>query len=155
MRTRMTGARPEDVETLDGILAAFYDVISGAAGERRDWERDRALYLPGTRQVATGLRDGKPFALGMDHDSYAARADELFRHEGFYEREIHRVVRRFGNIAHAFSTYETRHEENGPVFARGINSIDLYFDASRWWITSAIWDSERPDNPIPPDWLPR
>jgi hypothetical protein len=155
MRSRHSGGpRPQDVETLDSILDAFYDVISGPAGRVRDWDRDRALYLPEARQVATGVRDGKPFALAMDHDAYAARADELFRRDGFYEREIHRVVRRFGNIAHVFSTYESRREEDGPVFARGINSIDLYFDGARWWIASAVWDSERPDNPIPPEWLP-
>jgi hypothetical protein len=155
MRTRDSGGpRPRDVDTLDSILGAFYDVISGPAGRRRDWERDRALYLPGARQVATGVRDGKPFALAMDHDAYAARADELFRHEGFFEREIHRVVHRFGNIAHVFSTYESRRDADGPVFARGVNSIDLYFDGVRWWIASAVWDSERPDHPIPPEWLP-
>lgn len=156
MRTDRRGARPEDVETLDGILGAFYDVISGAAGEERDWERDRALYLPGARQVATGvLPDGAPFARAMDQEAYAARAREIFRREGFYEREIHRVVRRFGNMAHAFSIYESRREKDGPVFARGVNSIDLYFDGARWWIASAIWDSERSGNPIPPEWLPR
>jgi PAS domain-containing protein len=148
------GPRPRDVETLDAILAAFYDVISGPAGRRRDWERDRALYLPGARQVATGVREGNPFALAMDHEAYVARADEIFRRDGFFEREIHRVVRRFGNLAHVLSTYESRHEDGGPVFARGVNSIDLYFDGKRWWIASAVWDSERPDNPIPPDWLP-
>jgi len=155
MRNERAGARPEDVETLDAILEAFYDVISGPAGERRDWERDQALFLPGARQVATGIRDGRPFARSMDHEAYSARGDEIFRREGFFEREIHRVVRRFGNVAHAFSTYETRVEEGGPVRTRGVNSIDLYFDGARWWITSAIWDSERPDNPIPPDWLAR
>jgi hypothetical protein len=91
MRTRNSGGpRPRDADTLDSILGAFYDVISGPAGRRRDWERDRALYLPGAKQVATGVRNGKPFALAMDHDAYASRADELFRHEGFFEREIHR-----------------------------------------------------------------
>lgn len=150
-----TGPRADDASSLDAILAAFYEVISGPAGEPRDWARDRALYLPGARQVATGVRDGRPFALVMDHGAYVARADEIFRREGFYEREIHRVVRRFGNIAQVLSTYESRRDEDEPAFARGVNSIDLYFDGGRWWIASAVWDSERADNPIPPEWLPR
>jgi len=41
--------RPEDVETIDGIIKAFYEVISGAKGVPRQWKRDAALYLPETR----------------------------------------------------------------------------------------------------------
>jgi hypothetical protein len=37
---------------------------------------------------------------------------------------------------------------------RGINSIELFWDGKRWWIASAVWDDERPDNPIPREYLP-
>ena len=30
-----------------------------------------------------------------------------------------------------------------------------FFDGKRWWIASAIWDEERPDNPMPPEYLPK
>lgn len=73
---------------------------------------------------------------------------------GFDEREIHRVTQRFGNIAHVFSTYETRAKPGGPILGRGINSIELFWDGKRWWIASAIWDDERPGNPIPKEYLP-
>jgi hypothetical protein len=52
------------------------------------------------------------------------------------------------------STYETRRVSTGPITARGVNSIDLYWDGSRWWITAASWDDERPNSPIPADLLP-
>jgi hypothetical protein len=74
---------------------------------------------------------------------------------GFFERELHRVTRRFGNVVHVFSTYEFRATEDGPVQGRCVNSIQLFWDGNRWWIANATWDSERPDNPIPPDLLPR
>ena len=35
---------------------------------------------------------------------------------------------------------------------RGINSIQLVRDGKRWWIASVVWDTERPDNPIPADY---
>ena len=60
----------------------------------------------------------------------------------------------FGNITHVMSTYESRKSPNGEPFARGINSIQLYFDGTRWWVISMIWDVEREGNPIPESYLP-
>lgn len=147
-------ARPEDVATVDGILRAFYDVISGPAGQPRQWRRDSSLYIPGVRFVAMSVRDGRPAADVMDHAEFVRRVDGPFVRDGFFEREIRRVVRRFGNIAHVFSTYEFRASERGPVQGRGVNSIELFWDGRRWWIAAAIWDDERPDNPIPRELLP-
>ncbi|MFQ5680142.1 MAG: hypothetical protein ACE5HP_11870 [Gemmatimonadota bacterium] len=73
---------------------------------------------------------------------------------GFFEREIGNVTERFGNVAQAFSTYESRFSPDDPEpFQRGINSIQLFHDGTRWWIISVLWDWERPDNPIPERYL--
>ena len=37
-------ANPADVASIDGIITAAYDSISGPAGEKRNWERERSLY---------------------------------------------------------------------------------------------------------------
>jgi hypothetical protein len=100
------------------------------------------------------VRDGKPHALVADHQEYVDRVNESLVKEGFHEKEIHRTSRTFGNITHVFSTYETRQAPTGPVIARGVNSIELFHDGRRWWIAAAVWDSERPGNPIPKDLLP-
>ena len=109
--------------------------------------------------VATGMRRGKdgqvrPFSESMDYQTYAEHVAPGFLREGFFEREIHSVTHRFGNIAHVLSTYETRKTADGPVIGRGVNSFQLSFDGTRWWITSLAWDSERPKNPIPKELLP-
>ena len=44
-------ARPDDVKSVDAIIAAVYDAISGPAGER-DWDRLRSLFLPEARLIA-------------------------------------------------------------------------------------------------------
>jgi hypothetical protein len=145
--------RAADVGTLDGLIAAYYEVISGPAGQPRQWSRDRTLYIPDIRFVAMSLaKDGKPVAHTMTHQQFveASNAELL---GGFYEKEIHRVTQRFGNIAHIFSTYESRRKADGPVIARGINSIEAFWDGKRWWIASAIWDEERPGNPLPKQYL--
>lgn len=150
-----TPARPDDVTTIDGMIRAFYEVISGPPGQPRQWGRDSSLYIPGVRFVAMSLRDGRPVANITDHGQYIAQSDRFFVENGFFEREIGRVERRFGNIVHIFSSYETRSTATGPVTGRGINSIQLFWDGTRWWIANATWDSERPGNPIPPELLPR
>ena len=142
-------ARPEDVATLDGIITAFYDVISGPAGQPRQWQRDSTLYIPEVQFVAMHVDKGKPVAAVMDHGQFVRAYNGAFVDRGFFEHETKRVTKRFGNIVHVFSAYEYRATENGPVQGRGVNSIQLFWDGTRWWIASATWDDERPDNPIP------
>jgi hypothetical protein len=146
--------RPADVATLDGMLRAWYEVVSGPAGQPRDWARDRTLYIRDLRfvQVETG-GDGKLAPRITSHQEYVDSSDAALK-EGFFEQEIHRVTERFGPIAHVWSTYETRKVEKGPVVARGINSIELFWDGQRWWIANAIWTDETKGNPIPKAFLP-
>jgi hypothetical protein len=147
--------RPEDVGSIDGMIKAYYGVITGPAGRAREWSRDRTLYISDLRFVAMGVdRQGKPVARIQSHQQYVDGSNDAMVEKGFDEREIHRVTQRFGNIAHVFSTYETREKPDGPLMGRGINSIELFWDGKRWWIASAIWDDERPDSPIPKEYLP-
>jgi hypothetical protein len=146
-------AQPEDVATIDGIVKAFYDVISGPAGQPRQWARDRTLYRPDVRFAAMSVRNGKPVARIMSHQQYVDGSDAGFVKNGFFETEIHRAIERFGNMAHVWSTYESRQTSGGPIAERGINSLQLYFDGARWWIAAVAWEDERPDAPIPGEYL--
>jgi len=153
-RAQVGGGRAEDVETLDGILAAYYEVVSRPAGVPADRARDEWIHYPDARVAITGAGpDGRPLimtmTLGEYHDRYGGPEER-----GFFEWEIHRTVERFGNVAHVWSTYVSSEEPDGPAIARGINSIELYHDGARWWITSWIFDSERAGNPIPDEYLP-
>ena len=146
-------ANPQDVTTIDGIIKAFYEVISGGKNVSRQWSRDRTLYAPDVRFVAMSEEGGKARANVMDHHQYVNSSNDFFVREGFTEREINRVVRRFGNIAHVFSVYEY-YTEDKKLTGRGINSIELFYDGARWWISAVSWDEERPNNPIPKEFLP-
>jgi len=147
--------READVSTIDGIVKAYYDVISGPAGQPRQWSRDRTLYPPDVRfvEIHEG-KDGKIRAQVETHQQYVDRTDGPLVKEGFDEREIHRVTERFSSIANVFSTYESRLSPEGPVIARGINSLQLFHDGARWWIASATWQDESSKHPIPREYLP-
>jgi len=132
--------RPEDVSTLDGIIDAYYDVVSGPAGEVPDRERDRTLHYPDALVGLAGTdQDGTPGLRTMTIDGYHDLTGGP-RQQGFYETEIHRQTQRFGNVVHVWSTYVSSTEPDAEPYAEGINSIQLFFDGQRWWITSWIFD---------------
>ncbi len=148
--------RPADVATLDGIITALYASISGPAGEARDWNRFRALFAPGARLIPLARpANAPPAPRVLTPDEYVERSGEFLTRYGFTEREIARRVDRFGGIAQVFSTYEGRFQaaDAPSTPPRGINSIQLAFDGTRWWVVTVFWDSERADNPIPAEYL--
>ncbi|MFZ0806468.1 MAG: hypothetical protein WAN03_09815 [Candidatus Sulfotelmatobacter sp.] len=141
--------KPDDVKSLDAIMHAIYDVISGPAGDR-DWNRFHSLCLPQVRLTAVGQRpDGSPYIASFSIDDYIHRAREHFAKEGFYENAIVNQTTGFGNMNQVLSSYESRHAPGEKPFQRGVNSFQLLNDGKRWWIVSILWDSERPDNPLP------
>ena len=147
-------ARAVDVASVDGVVKAYYDVISGPAGQPRQWSRDRSLYIPDLRFVATGFARERPYARVMDHQTFVDGSDSAMVHDGFFEREIHRVTRAYGNIVQVFSTYEEHRTVDGPVQGRGVNALQLFWDGTRWWVASAIWFEEDPTHAIPREFLP-
>lgn len=149
---------PADTSSIDAIINAAYDGISGPAGKARDWERQRSLFLPGARLIPTamaaGVNDGRLAPQFLNHDDYVARVDPYFQENGFYEKEIARRTEQVGRIAHAWSTYESRHHPDDPEpFMRGINSIQLFNDGNRWWIVNIFWQHETATDPIPTKYL--
>jgi hypothetical protein len=147
-------AAPADVATIDGIMKAVYDVISGDAGKPRDWDRFRSLFHKDGRLIPTGKNQqtGVSGARVMSADDYITGNSPFFEKNGFHEREIVRKVDQYGNIAQVFSSYEAfRSKEDKEPFMRGINSFQLLYDGKRWWVMNIFWLAETPDNPLPAD----
>jgi hypothetical protein len=147
--------KQEDVASVDAIIAALYDVISGPAGQMRDWDRFRGLFATGARLIPTGRRsDGSQVMRVLTPEDYVNTAGRSLETNGFFEREIGRRTETFGGITHVFSAYDSkRTAADATPFARGIKSIQLLNDGKRWWVVTIFWDSERADNPIPAEYL--
>jgi hypothetical protein len=160
-------ANPADVDSIDHILAALYDVISGPAGKKRDWDRLRSLSVPGARMIPTVPRraPGTPPAAPLTGkeeyaariltvEDFIARSTPALEGQGFFERESARRTEQFGHIAHVFSTYESRHKaDDAKPFQRGINSIQLVNDGKRWWIVTIFWEGETDRTMLPEKYL--
>lgn len=141
--------KPDDVKSIDSLMAALYDVISGPPGER-DWNRFRSLFIPVAHLTSTSIApDGSVRVRPNTVDEYAKGAGGYFLKNGFFESPIVNRIEVYGNVAQIFSSYESRHAAGEAPFARGINSIQMLNDGKRWWIVSILWDSERPNNPLP------
>jgi hypothetical protein len=154
--SKLPEPHPGDVDTIEHIIHACYECISGPQGKEPDWKRQQTLFLPDARSARTGvLPSGKIGYKLMSTEEYVAQMHDWLTQNGFYETEIHRVVEQFGNIAQVFSTYESRKSpDDKEPFMRGINSFQLFHDGSRWWILNLVWRHESPDLPIPAKYLP-
>ena len=148
-------ANQKDVGSVDAIVGALYNVISGPAGEKRNWARLRTLFIPEAKMIPT---TSKPGGLGVKKvlsvEDYIRTSGPFLEKNGFYENQIGRRTERYGQIVHVFSTYESRQKQDDPKpFMRGINSIQLWYDGSRWWIMNVMWENESAGNPIPEKYL--
>ena len=149
-------ANPADVASIDAIMKAVYEVISGDAGQKRDWDRFRSLFHKDAKLIPSGKsrQTGVIGARYMTAEDYVNGSGPMLERDGFHERELARHVDHYGNIAQVFSTYQAfRKKDDKEPFMRGINSFQLLNDGKRWWVMNIFWMAETPDNPIPKEFL--
>ncbi|MGC2236842.1 MAG: hypothetical protein WA584_11825 [Pyrinomonadaceae bacterium] len=149
-------ANPADVSSIDAIMKAVYDVISGDAAQKRDWDRFRSLFHRDARLIPSGKnpRTGMTGARAYTAEQYITGSEPLMEKEGFFEKEIGRRTEIYGTMATIFSTYASYHKpDDKEPFERGINSFQLLFDGKRWWVMNIYWLGETKENPIPKQYL--
>jgi hypothetical protein len=139
-------------KTLDELIHAIDEAVSGPANKDRTCFR--AIMLPDTRLIPVSkAKDGtiQPHVLSVQDwiDRVGARGTAVF-----YEKQVSYKTQVYGQIAHLFSTYETRSTPDGKADVRGINSIQAINDGQSWHIQEIIWQAETPDNPVPKEYMP-
>lgn len=156
MANPANAANRGDVADVDAIVRAYYASMSGPADAPRDWDRFLSLFLPGARLVTVNPGAQAAAApLAITPEQFVGMNRNYFTGAGYVERSIHEQAAEFGHVAQVWSTYEAR--RGGPdatPYLRGINSFQLVSDGVRWWISGVVWDRERPDVPVPPEYLP-
>jgi len=147
----------DKVKSLDSTIKNLYAVISGEKGGARNWEFFKYLFHPEAKLIPTWKTPaGKVGAKYLSTDEYIESSGKWLIENGFFEKEIYRTSNSFGPVSQVFSTYESfNSEKDEKPFMRGINSIQLLYDGTRWWIVNIYWTQESADNPIPVNYLPK
>jgi hypothetical protein len=145
-------ARPADNDSIESTVKAVYEAISGPAGPR-DWARFRSLFADGARLIPMRTTPNGPAPAVMTPDDYVQRSSPNMEKNAFFEVAVAQRIETFGNIAHVFSTYESRHAPGEKPFARGINSFQLVRQGGVWKVMTILWDSEREGSAIPDKYL--
>ena len=142
-----------DVSSIDAIIKTVYESITFREGEEPDLDRFRSLFIanaPFIRITPDGVNK-------MELDGFISSFSNRINTgamKSFYEAEISRKTHSYGSIAQVWSTYKKGINTEDPVsFGRGINSIQLFNDGKRWWISSILWQDETSDNTIPEKYL--
>lgn len=140
-----------DVKSINGIITAVYDVISGPAGQR-NWARLKYLCLPNVSFISI-KRDaqGNETYFNGSIDEYIATIDPLLGARAYYEVEIGRTIHQSDNIAQVFSTFNSTLFESVPLNKRGVNCFNLIYYKNRWWIVNVLWNSEPAEEIIEED----
>lgn len=140
-----------DTESIDAIIKATYEVISGPAGQR-DWDRFRNLFdVKAQMGVVFKNKNGEEVFKSFTPEDYIKNNNDFLLKNGFTEKEIHRTTNQYTNLVQVFSTYEFVADTKTQ---RGINSIQLIKQNNRWYIFSLIWEEENENNKIPKNYLP-
>ena len=147
-------ASPDDVDSPQAIVAALSETISGQAGKPRDWNRFRSLFVPGAgRLVVTRVpKSGPADVTVLSIDDYIAHSSGGAS-QSFYEIPIAYQVEGFGRMTHVYESYGLHHAKDEAPYVRGVNSWELLFDGTRYYVLQVFWDTERPDNPLPANLL--
>jgi hypothetical protein len=146
--TAQTDARRADLGAIDAAVRGVYDVISGPPGQKRDFDRMRAMFSPGATMRAIGPKGVR----GGTVEEYIARNSAILEKEGFTERELGRRVELWGGLATVWSAYDGR-TADGSFHERGINSFQLVKVDGRWLVASILWQEATPQQPLPADMI--
>ena len=139
----------KDVKSVDAIINAYYDVVSGSSSEPWEFERDK--YIHSKNAIITRLdENGKA-------ESHTLEAEYipigLSPKEDFYEKELKRKVSKYGNIAQVWSAFEIRTDPKTESNIRGLNSIQLHYENGRWFIDSWTCEMESENNNLVTEFL--
>ncbi|UII20109.1 hypothetical protein [Fulvivirga ligni] len=136
------------VDSLDNIIGAVYNILSGNQGKPIDWDLFKHLFHKDAKLIPSGKREnGEISCRYLSPEEYISSSRDFLETNSFFEKEVHRITETFGTLTHVFSTYESRkHQDDDVPFTRGINSIQLLFDSRRWWIINIYWTNENDIN---------
>lgn len=146
----------DETTAINKAVEDFFQAISAPAGAKLNRERLNSLFVPDGRILTAIPPKGTTPAQVriMTPDEYADASDRFTAKNGFFDHVLHNRVEKFGLMAHVYSAYESRNDlRDEKPMVRGVKSIDLLHSDGKWLLVQVFWDTERPDSPIPQEYL--
>lgn len=140
------------MSSIENIVGAVLESISGEKDIARDWDRFRNLFLPTAQINAVFYKSDSAWMKTHTVDEFVQMAGTWYEDNGFEEYLYKNEIDTFRNIANVFQSYGAK-LQGGPEIERGINSFQLVYLQDRWWIVNLIWDSENEQYRIPATYL--
>lgn len=138
-----------DLSTIEGVMNALYGSITFPEGSEPQFSQFSNLFSAD----ASFIRITQDTVLKMNREIFIAtfrKRIESAQLTSFFESEIKRQTMKWGSIAQVFSSYKKAfNSDQPPEYIRGINSLQLFHDGKRWWITSIIWEEETATRSLP------
>ena len=136
-----THSLPPYMYSIDGVVNEGLAIITGERGEKRDWEAFRMLFDPNA-QISVVNHDSLGNAVRNVYslEQFVRLGMRYYETDGFIEYEISSVIDEYNGIATVFQGYYAKELD---IEEKGINTYQLFFDGTRWWITGLMWTSDR------------
>ena len=114
----------QDVQSIEAIMDAYYDVVSGSADDPWQFERDKFLHSPAALIVKID-QNGNSEARSLEAEYIPLL---LTKKQDLYEIELKRKVSIFGNLAQVWSAFEVRSNPEDPTDIKGLTSLQLHYE---------------------------
>ena len=125
-------------------LDKFYEIISGKAGEERDWNNFRNLFFSNAKLTPSIFSDdNKCASVSYDVETYIEKLKDYLQANDFFEKGVIHKIDFFCNIAQVNSSYFAKkmpHEKE--LLKSGKNFIQFLHDGNGWKIVSMLWEDE-------------
>ncbi|SCZ00860.1 nuclear transport factor 2 family protein [Alkaliphilus peptidifermentans] len=123
----------------------FYKIISGSAGERRNWNEFKSLFFSEDSSLASMKynADKECITKGMDVESYIVGLCDFLKSNDFYEYGFNYEIKVIGSIASVYSEYAAkRKKEDSNIIKSGVNLVQLIHNGHEWKIHSMLWQDQ-------------
>ena len=120
------------------VIDRFYEIISGIAGEERDWDEFESLFCD-----KASLMNSKADPHPLDVSSYIVKLNKFLETNDFYEYGLNYDVKVYRNIVYVYSEYEAKESlDDDKLLKKGVNLVHLLRVNEEWKIVSMLWEDE-------------
>ena len=144
----------DKVQSIDSSIKTLYSIISGEKDQDRNWDLFKYLFQDDAEiTLIIKNTENQQVKHYLTVDEYINSYGKWLVSNGFFAKEVDRIISTFQHLNHVSSTYEYNNFDDNGSFT-GVNSINLLKENNRWYISNLKWNQEFNDLKIIKEYLP-